>query len=130
MNALLTGIFALGLLTACTSSEQKHVHETPVSLPPAAPAEIPQAKSTLHATIYVKKDGRIFLNRVLTELKTLDEKLKEYRNQHKDLVIFYSRDNRLQDPPETAMLAMDVIAKQGLPIQFYTDSTFSEVVAF
>lgn len=130
MNALFTGILALGLLTACTSSEQKQEQETPVPLPPAAPAEIPQPKSTLHATIYVKKDGRIFLNQVLTELKALDEKLKEYKNQHKDLVIFYSRDNRLQDPPETAMQAMDLIAKQGFPIQFYTDSTFKEVVAF
>lgn len=130
MNALFTGILALGLLTACTSSELKQEQETPVSLPPAAPAEIPQPESTLHATIYVKKDGRIFLNQAPTELKDLDEKLKEYKNQHQDLVIFYSRDNRLQDPPETAMQAMDLIAKQGFPIQFYTDSTFKEIVEF
>lgn len=129
MNTVLTSILALSLLTACTTSEQKL--ETPVStVPPPAPAEIPQPKSTLHATIYVKKDGSIFLNQVLTDLKTLDETLKQYKDQHLDYVIFYSRDNREQDPPESAMQAMDLIAKQGLPIQFYTDSTFKEIVEF
>ncbi len=130
MKVLFTGILALGLLTACAPSEQKQEQEVPAPLPPAAPAEIPKHESKLHATIYVSKDGRIFLNKVLTDLKSLDAKLKEYKSQHKDLIIFYSRDNRLQDPPETAMQAMDLIAKQGLPIQFYTDSTFKEIVEF
>ncbi len=125
MNFIFTSILALGLLTACTSSGNHQEQETPVS---SRPAEIPPAKSTLHATVYVKKDGRIYLNQVLTDLKGLDEELKQCRQ--KGCVIFYSRDDREQEPHENAIQVMDLIAKQELPIQFYTDSTFKEVVEF
>lgn len=123
MNVLLTGIVALSLLTACTPSEQEE-NNAAVS----APAAIPQPESALHSTIYVKKDGRVYLNQVLTDLKGLDEALKQEKK--KGCIIFYSRDDREQDPPETAIQVMDLIAKQELPIQFYTDSTFKEVVEF
>lgn len=123
MKFILTGILALGLLTACTSSEQKQ--EEPVT---STPADLPPPKATLHATIYIKKDGRIFLNQVPTDLKSLDEELKQCRK--KGCVIFYSRDDREQEPHDVAVQVMDLIAKQELPIQFYTDSTFTEIVEF
>ncbi len=123
MKFILTSILALGLLTACTPSEQEQ--EAPAS---STPADIPPPKSTIHATIYVTKDGRIFLNQVLTNLKGLDEALKEFKQ--KDGTIFYSRDDREQEPHEIAIQVMDLIAKQKLPIRFYTDSTFKQVVQF
>jgi biopolymer transport protein ExbD len=126
MKFILTGILAMGLLAACTSSEQKREEqENPAS---STPAGLTPPKATLHATIYVKKDGRIFLNQVLTDLKDLDEELKACRQ--KGCVIFYSRDDREQEPHNVAIQVMDLIAKQELPIQFYTDSTFTEIVEF
>lgn len=125
MKSILTGILALGLLTACTPSGQKQEQENPAV---SSPADVPPPESTLHATIYVKKDGRVFLNQVLTDLKGLDAELKQCRQ--KGCVIFYSRDDREQEPHENAIQVMDLIAKQELPIRFYTDSTFKEIVAF
>jgi len=118
-------MLASALLAGCASSEHPVEQEAPVS---STPAEIPPPPSTLHATVYVKKDGRIYLNQVLTDLKDMDKALKECRKQ--GCVIFYSRDDREQEPHENAIQVMDLIAKQELPIQFYTDSTFKEIVAF
>lgn len=125
IHTLFTGILALGLITAC-NSDKKQENSAAVSTSVKAETPIPESKTRL--AIYVTKDGRIFLNEKSTNLKELEEALKQHKL--KAGTVFYSRDDRQQDPAEIAIQVMDLIAKQELPIRFYTDSTFKHVVEF
>lgn len=125
MNSLFTALLALGLLTAC-NSDNKQENPTAVSNPLKAETMKPESKARL--AIYVTKDGLIFLNDKSTNLKELEEALKQHKL--KGGTVLYSRDDRQQDPTEIAIRVVDLIAKQELPIRFYTDSTFKHVVEF
>ncbi|MES2132503.1 MAG: biopolymer transporter ExbD [Bacteroidota bacterium] len=126
MNSLFTSILALFLLTACNSSD-KPEQKNPTSSA-SVKAETPLPESTARLAIYVTKDGSIFLNEQSTSLKDLEDALKQHKL--KGGTVFYSRDDQQQDPPEIALQVIDLIAKYELPIQFYTDKTFTQVVEF
>ena len=126
MNSLFTIVLALCLLTACTPSD-KQEQEDPASST-SVKAETPQPESTARLAIYVTKDGNVFMNEQATNLKDLEEALKQHKV--KGGTVFYSRDDQQQDPHEIALQVMDLITKYELPIQFYTDKTFKHVVEF
>jgi len=84
--------------------------------------------STAKLAIYVRKDGTILINSKVKTLQELDTALKKQKT--KGGIVFYSRADLQHDPPETALLVMDMIAKEELPIQFYTDSTFTQIYEF
>lgn len=125
MNPVLTGLLAIGLLCGCSSPENKTPQETPVV---STPAETAPTGSAVRFTVYVSRDGKLFLNGRAAELKELPEALKAHKL--KGGTVSYSRDDQQQDPHETALQVMDLIAGQGLPIRFYTDSTFRHAVEF
>lgn len=125
MNRFFICMFVLGLSAACTPSVNKDEAQT-VS-PPVATEQAP-LESTARLAIYVKKDGTVLLNGKKTDLKELEAALKQQKE--KSGTVFYSRDDQQQDPPEIAIQVMDLVAKQELPIQFYTDSAFTKVVSF
>lgn len=125
LNSVLIGLLAISLLSGCTSSENKPPQETPVV---STPVETEPAGSAAHLRVYVSRKGELFLDGRAAELKELQEALKLHKQ--KGSTVFYSRDDQQQDPHEIALQVMDLIAGQGLPIQFYTDSTFRHVVEF
>ncbi len=125
MNRLFICMFVVSLSAACTPSENKD--EAQMVSPPAATEQAPP-ESTARLAIYVKKDGTVLLNGKKTDLKELEAALLQQKE--KSGTVFYSRDDQQQDPPEIAIQVMDLVAKQELPIQFYTDSTFTQVVSF
>jgi hypothetical protein len=77
------------------------------------------------AKVFVSADEKILVNGKESSLGELEVDLKRLPANG---MVYYSRANASQEPSTTAMKVVDVIAKRSLPIQFYTDNTFTEVV--
>ena len=76
--------------------------------------------------VYVSQYGKIKAdgNEIsLTDLDSSFSKLKRVNG-----IVYYSRDNRLGDPPQESMQVMELIVKYSLPVKLFTDETFDVIV--
>lgn len=121
----LTTIIFLSTLMSCGSSEKKGQAET---IRPSTMEEIVETKDTNHVTIFVQGDTTVLLNDRLSNLKEIEASLSKLKANKGS--VYYSRDNQQLDPPEIAIQVMDLVAASELPVQFYTDQTFTHVVSF
>ena len=87
-----------------------------------------QIIDTLSLKVYVNQQGTITVNGTIVTLWQLDTKMQHIKN--KKGVIFYSRDNQQADPPKESIQVMEIIVKYSLPLKFFSDSTFTQVVEF
>lgn len=76
--------------------------------------------------VYVEQSGAISANGNSISLAELDSAFSKLKA--KNGTVYYSRGNSAQDPPKESMDVMELVVKHGLPIQLYTDKTFSVVV--
>lgn len=123
---------ALFLLISCDSG----VNNGPTSLP-APDSLVLSAKKyeqdklkadSIAIKVFVDKAGQITANGQPISLALLDTSFAQLKINNGS--VYYSRDNVQGDPPEESIKVMDLITKHGLPVQFYTDKTFTQIVSF
>lgn len=78
--------------------------------------------------IYVDKNGIILANENRVTLEVLDMKLDSL--QKNNGIIYYSRDNIAAEPPQSAILVVELITEYGLPVTFFSDKNFKKQVKF
>jgi hypothetical protein len=114
-------MFSCWLLFSCGSGNADKNLTTTNSIPNAA-VDV----DTNVLRVYVDNLGAITADGQITTLPDLDKKMQELKN--KEGIIYYSRDNAIGDPPKESMQVMDIIVKYKLPVKFFTDKTFTQVV--
>lgn len=78
--------------------------------------------------VFIDKAGQITANGKLVSLAALDSTFSQLKINKG--AVYYSRENVQEDPPAESMKVMELITKHGLPVQFYTDKTFTQIVSF
>ena len=104
-----------------------------VDEPVPVSTEVPAAPLTEHADtnvikVYVDHLGTVSADGETVSLDQLDKKLATLAG--KKGTVYYSRENANEEPHEQALKVIDAIAKYGLPVQFYTDNTFTQMQGF
>lgn len=83
----------------------------------------PKKDSAIVVKVFVSPSDKITADGTPVTLTQLDAMFKSLHG-HKAGVL-YSRGDGSQEPSDTALSVMELIAKYRLPMQFYTDSTFT-----
>ena len=76
--------------------------------------------------VYVTNSGLITADGKNISLNNLDTTLKNLKANNG--IVYYSRDNAAEDPPEESMQVMELIVKYSLPVKLYTDKTFTQII--
>jgi hypothetical protein len=71
-------------------------------------------------------NGTLLLNGTLTDLPTLEAALRRARTVGGE--VWYYRDNPAQEPPPSALAAVQLVIKYQLPVSFSSQSDFSDTV--
>jgi biopolymer transport protein ExbD len=119
-------LFVSSFILSCTGTETKEEKET--SIPEIVAKQPLQPKDTNHVTVYVRSDGTMLLNSLPASFTELEASFKTLKV--KNGTVFYSRANTEQEPPKESIEVVDLVAKYQLPLQFYTDSTFTKIFEF
>lgn len=78
--------------------------------------------------IFISGEGEIFSNGELVSVEDLKQQLNDLSDSEGE--VHYSRAEKAKEPHPNAMTAIGLIIEKGLPIQFYSDNSFEEVVSF
>ncbi len=78
--------------------------------------------------IFVDKDGIIIVEGNRVTLEMLDLKLDSL--QKKNGIVYYSRSNIAAEPPQSALIVAELVARHDLPIKFFSDKKFKKQVRF
>ena len=114
-------IATLSIITGCNNNSNKSATTQSMEISAPQPATI----DTNIAKVYVSADEKIMVNCKEASLSELEADLKKLPAKG---MVYYSRANASKEPPAIAKQAVELIAQRGLPIQFYTDATFTQVV--
>ena len=118
---LLCALFSCCLLVSCGNASRDKNSTATNPIPNAA-----FDADTNVLRVYVDSLGTITADGQIITLPDLDNKMQALKN--KEGIIYYSRDNPIGDPPKESMQVMDIIVKYKLPVKFFTDKTFTQVV--
>ncbi len=126
--ALSLVVFSIAAITACNNEQQKT--STAVDTPAVTTTPMPEVKPVvIDSTIlqvHIDTVGLIHANGNSISLKSLDSafmKLKKINGE-----VRYSSDNGAAGPAKEATQVIQLASKHNLPIKFYTDKTFTEIV--
>lgn len=76
--------------------------------------------------IYVSQSGALFLNGKRIAPEALKAELKRLKKANG--IVWYSRENGAAEPTDKEMVAIKMVVEERLPIQLYTDKTFTTIV--
>jgi len=75
--------------------------------------------------VYVDASGKITADGIPADLTLLDSAFSQLKKAGGK--VCYSRDNIQGDPPAESIKVLDLVVKYELPLQFYTDKSFTKV---
>jgi len=107
-------LFCISLLFACGNTENNSQGASALKI----------EKNVLK--IFISGEGEIFSNGELVSVEDLKQQLNDLSDSEGS--VHYSRAEKAEEPHPNAMTAIGLIIEKGLPIQFYTDASFEEVV--
>lgn len=115
------------LLPSCNQNEQKPkaIVDTTTVVPVVAPV-VKQPIDSNVLQLYIDSTGLITANGSTITLASLDSSLKKLKTRSG--TVHYTRDNPVGDPPKESMKVIEMVTKHNLPLKFYTDKTFTEIV--
>ncbi|HEX7904936.1 MAG TPA: hypothetical protein VF487_13760 [Chitinophagaceae bacterium] len=115
------------LLPSCKQHEQKPKATVDTTAVPVVVA--PVVKQPIDSNVlqvYIDSTGLITANGSIITLAGLDSSLKKLKARSG--TVYYTRDNPVGDPPKESGKVIEMVTKQNLPLKFYTDKTFTEIV--
>ena len=119
---LVTGSSSPGISIVALESRS---HENSSPMPFFYPWVTPNVSKAV-GKIYVSQSGAIFLNGKSVTSGSLKAELKKLKEANG--VVWYSRENGAADPSDQQMFAIKIVVDEELPIQLYTDKTFTTMV--
>jgi len=114
-------ILSIALVNCADNKEADAEKDSQVTASPNLPPD-----STI-LKVYLNENNNVIVNGEQVALDSLNAYISSRRNKMSN--IYFSRYNA-QNPegPKEMITAIEIIAKQNLPISFFPDSTFSTVI--
>jgi hypothetical protein len=123
---LFATLLVIVLLPSCNQSEQKPKATVDTTVAPVVPPVVKQPIDSTVLQVYIDSTGLITANGSTITLAGLDSSLKKLKARNG--TVYYTRDNPVGDPPKESGKVIEMVTKQNLPLKFYTDKTFTEIV--